>query len=431
MKEFVEMIIGKICIFDLQVFNVLVLYFSLCISLSVAMVVIRVVIRLCSSGIKGILVKLGEGILKRDESQRFTYSKTRLFAIKLMTDTEFYWEEINNHIFKTYKVVTVSIEKSMLEKMLRCSMEHIIGFIKRVFRYFFHFSLSRIVFLALGVYWVYTETIRETLEKWISVIPWGDVDIGTVLDFGELVSLLCIVIYIMLDMRHKAKGYSELRQERFKELVKLEEKLLLALDEMRYSLYRNVSYLSENKYSILQRAASELSGKDCYISDGKFEFREKRQSNGFNEIGVFNKCDDLENVIQHLSELDEEYKISSLNGSNIYFVDHNAMLKDVYEFWRPKEEGGEYTKEANKRMALSKSIMEKWYENEIIKRRMIGDELIYLSESQTKESIIEASEHLDYILKRALVFDMKLKKYVRKLGKRLWKIHNYSRFRLF
>lgn len=429
MKEFIE----KICIFDIQVFNVLVLYFALCISLSVAMGGIRVVIRLCSSGIKGILMKLGEAILKRDESQRFTYSKTRLFAIKLMADTEFYWEEINNHIFKTYKVVTVSIEKSILDKMLRCSMEYIIGFVKRVIQYFFHFSLSRIVFLALGVYWVYTEMIRETLEKWMSVIPWEDIDIDidTVLDFGELISLLCIVIYIMLDMRHKATGYSELRQERFKELVKLEEKLLLALDEMRYSLYRNISSLSERKYSMLQRAASELSGKECYIIGGEIKFEEKRYGLKDNISEMFDEFDDLENVSKYLSELDEEYKNSSIKGSNVYHTDHNAMLTAVYDFWKPAEEGGEITRDIDKRVALSKSRMETWYKNVIKAIGRSDDDVIYFPEEQTTKRVLEASDSLDYSLERALLFDLKLKKYCSKLRRRLWKIHNYSRFRLF
>lgn len=84
------------------------------------------------------------------------------------------------------------------------------------------------------------------------------------------------MIYILLDIRHKSRGYSELRQERFKDLVKLEEKLLLALDEMGYCLYKNMDLLSETKHIILQRAASELSGKECYIVEGKLQFGGKK-----------------------------------------------------------------------------------------------------------------------------------------------------------
>ena len=38
------------------------------------------------------------------------------------------------------------------------------------------------------------------------------------------VVVLCLLIYIIFDIRHKVNGYSELRAERFKELVQMEER---------------------------------------------------------------------------------------------------------------------------------------------------------------------------------------------------------------
>lgn len=66
------------------------------------------------------------------------------------------------------------------------SLEHVIDVVKRVLRYFFHFSLSRIIFFTLGVYWIYRKEIEEILENAISIIPWNDININTVLEIGNL-----------------------------------------------------------------------------------------------------------------------------------------------------------------------------------------------------------------------------------------------------
>ena len=430
MYEVVNRFIEKICCFDSGVLNVIVLYIVLCLLLSVAIGAVKIAVRVCSLLLQWIVVGLGHLIIRRDEKQYMKYNGTRLFAIKLVADTKFYYKWINHYVFNTDMIVTSGIENSILDRVLHISLERVVYITKRIFRYFFHFSVSRIVFFLFSSYVMYKEKIIGKLVSVINTIPLEDIDIGTFLDFGELVSLLCIGLYILLDMRHKANGYSELRQERFKDLVRLEEKLLLALDEMGYCLYKNTSLLCEMKYRILHDAAVELSGKECHLIDGKIEYEDaKRVAGNYSEL--FSGYDDLTRVFECIYELDEDYKKSSLKGTNIYLTDYNAMIKDVYMFWKPAEDGGEYTKGHNKRVSLSKGTMEKWFKGCFIERVHKGEEVVYLSENETLHRIREASNDLDSMLEMAFEFDMYLKKHSEKIRKRLWKIHRLARLRLF
>ena len=430
MYEVVNSFIEKTCCFDSEVLNVGALYIVLCLLLSAAVVAVKIVVRVCSLLLQWIVVGVGHLIIRRDEKQYMKYNRTRLFAIKLVADTKFFYEWLNQYVFNTDMIVAFGVENSILDRVLQTSLERGVYITKRIFRYFFHFSVSRIVFFLFSSYVMYKEKIIGKLVSVINTIHLENIDIETLLDFGELVSLLCIGLYILLDMRHKANGYSELRQERFKDLVKLEEKLLLALGEMGYCLYKNISLLCEMKYMILHRAAVELSGMECHLIDGKIEYEDDKRATG-NYSELFSGYDDLTSVFECISELDEDYKKSSLKGTNIYLTDYNAMIKDVYKFWKPAEDGGEYTKGHNKRVSLSKGTMEKWFNGCFVDRVHIGENVVYLSENETLHCIQEASNELDSMLEMAFEFDMYLKKYSEKIRKRLWKIHRLARLRLF
>ena len=429
MYEVIWKALGKICFFKSNVLNVVFLYMTLCLLLSVIIFVIKMVIALCLLIGQKLLVRLGCMIIERNGDQ-YIYNKTRLSAIKLIADAKLYYEWIKDKALKMYMYVGLSIEGSTLDKVLHSSLERMVYICRRVFGYFFRFSGSRIMFFLLSLYMLYKDTVTEIIMLVKNAIPWDEIDIETVLDFGELVSLLCIVLYILLDMRHKANGYSELRQERFKDLVKLEEKLLVALETMGFCLYKNIGLLSEAKYRILQRATVELSGRDCCFIDGNFEFKDNKKITD-DYLKLFDEYDDLTSVFECISELDEEYKKSSLRGSNIYLTDDDAVLKEVFMFWEPKDEGGDYTKGYRERVSLSRGTMEKWFKNDFVDKAHVGEKVFYLSENETIHCIRKASKELDGMLETAFEFDMYLKKYSEKIRKRLWKIHKFSRFRLF
>lgn len=429
MFEQIDKVVEKILVFDSKWLELVELYVLLCLAFSVATGVIRVIIRMFSFSVRWVLIRVGEYILERDKEQRLIFSRKRLFAIKLMADVEFYNEWINNYVFETYRIVTTN-EKSYFDKCMKYSLEKIVGVSKRIFHYFFHFSLSRIVFFVLGVYYIYKERAIELLKVGIGMIPWSEIDIDAVLDFGELVSLLCILLYILLDMRHKSKGYTELRQARFQELVRMEEKLLFALEEMRYCLYKNMSLLCETKHLILGKAASVLTGKECNASKGKLEFGKKPYRECDSYPAVFEQFDDLKNVFLCIEELDAEYKKSLLRHSNILMTDYEAMLKSVRDFWEPEAEEV-FSKWKNRGLSLSKSFMERWFQNNVFEKTGREEEKFCWSEDRTQKHIQEMSDVLDYCLERAFKFDMYLVKHGERIQKHLMKVHNYSRFRLF
>ena len=99
--------------------------------------------------------------------------------------------------------------------------------------------------------------------------------VSDAIDFFELNSIIFLLGYIFLDVRHKVTGYSEIRMERFKELFQMEEKVLNILRNINYALETNIDVIVDRKPYILQDGAKELTGKDCYIYDGKIEYEDK------------------------------------------------------------------------------------------------------------------------------------------------------------
>lgn len=106
-------------------------------------------------------------------------------------------------------------------------------------------------------------------------------------------------------------------------------------------------------------------------------------------------------------------------------IDHQAMLTKVVRFWIPGIDDKEY-----KRMEFfCKSSMEEWYKNRFIKPvENAGGEVSHYSETQVKNRILDASAMLDYELTRAFVLELYLKKYEKKMTKRLKRINKFSRF---
>ena len=199
-------------------------------------------------------------------------------------------------------------------------------------------------------------------------------------------------------------------------------------------VFSGIFKITENTNAYKEEAKivnSEIEYYNNFIEEthiGEYE-DDKRVAGDYSEL--FSGYDDLTRVFECISELDEDYKKSSLKGTNIYMTDYNAMIKDVYMFWKPEEDGRKYIKGNDKSVSLSKGAMEKWFKGCFIERVHIGENVVYLSENETLHCIREASNDLDNMLEMAFEFDLYLKKHSEKIRKRLWKIQRFARLRLF
>lgn len=135
--------------------------------------------------------------------------------------------------------------------------------------------------------------------------------ISDVLDLFELISIILLLGYILLDVRHKANGYSEIRVERFKELFQMEEKLLNILRDINYALEANIDIIVERKRFILQSGAKCLTGKECTIYDGKIEYTNENHMRNCSTNDLYFQLINLQEMSEEfrkLVELDEELK---------------------------------------------------------------------------------------------------------------------------
>lgn len=412
---------------DYKWMNAVISYLELCILFFVIWIVIAVIMAILVTVVEKIGDLLKNLILGKSHEQSLRYNTFQVWFLKVSADVNIliFWIKFNICGVRT----SGETDFSMVKKAKVFTMESIICFMKNCLRFFFDYSIVHLVFAVYVIYIYYFQLIQGYYLSFFEFLKTNAFSVSDAIDFFELISIIFLLGYIFLDVRHKVTGYSEIRMERFKELFQMEEKLLNILRNINYALETNIDVIVDRKPYILQDGAKELTGKDCYIYDGKIEYEDKKYWNNFRQDDTYFQ---LQNLIEmkeefdSLSKLSEEFKKSSLSYSNIYLIDHETMLTKLIHFYFPGRENFEY----KKMQLFCKSSMEKWFERRFIKSIIYGDEKKYYTEEQANKVILDASNALDFELENAFELEVYLKRYEKKMIKRFKKINKFSRFNI-
>lgn len=407
--------------------NAVISYLELCIIFVVIWILIAVIMAILVTVVEKIGDLLKSLILGKSHERSLRYSTFQVWFLKVSADVNIliFWIRFNICGVRT----SGETDFSMVKKAKVFTMESIIYFVKNCLRFFFDCSILHLVFAVYVVYIYYFQLIQDYFIRFCEFLKTNEFSVSDAIDFFELISIIFLLGYIFLDVRHKATGYSEIRRERFKELFQMEEKLLNILRNINYALETNIDVIVDRKPYILQVGAEDLTGKDCYIYNGKIEYEDKKYWNNCHQYDTYFQLRNLVEMneeFDRLSELNEQFKKSSLSYSNIYLIDHETMLTKLIHFYFPGRENFEY----KKMQLFCKSSMERWFERLFIKPIIYGDEKKYYIEEQANEVILDASEALDYELMHALELEVYLRRYEKKMIKRFKKINRFSRFNI-
>lgn len=426
-KEFLDLCIDFCDITQYRLLNALVFYISMYFFLFLAFAILRLFVVIIVKYFVSCGDKIAEVLLKKRLHRNLDYTFAKLWLIKYKAEGIYFISCLKEalDVWETY-----AKERNLSDWVRFFSIENLIVTAKKIFFFFFDTTILHLLVAMITLYAYFYDNIRNIYESIKSNIMQYDITISNVIDGFELFTILFLLLYVVFDIRHKANGYSELRAERFKKLVQMEEKLLIVMSEMYYMLQKNMDHIVKYKRFILQCGALELSGKECYFQKTKFEFSNLKKERLQKDDCICNhltELDDMELSFKKLSELENEFKTSSLDGLNIYFVDREAMLTKLVRFWTPESGDTKYMK----MKLFCRSSMEQWYINCFIKpTESISGEKNYYTESMTIEKVLEESALLDYELERAFLLEMYMKKYIRKMSRRLRKINKFSRFNL-
>lgn len=412
---------------DYKWMNAVISYLELCILFVTIWIVIAMIMAILVTVVEKIWDLLRNLILGKSHERSLRYNTFQVWFLKLSADVNIiiFWIKFNICGVRSYGETDIS----MVKKAKVFTMERIICFMKKYLRFFFDCSIVHLVFTVYVVYIYYFQLIQDCFVNFCGFFKTNAFSVSDALDFFELISIIFLLGYIFLDVRHKATGYSEIRTERFKELFQIEEKLLNILRNINYELETNIDVIVDRKPYILQAGAKNLTGKDCYIYDGKIEYEDKKYWNSFHKDDTYFQLRNLTEMnkeFDSLSELNKEFKKSSLSYSNIYLIDHETMLTKLIHFYFPGRENFEY----KKMQLFCKSSMEKWFERRFIKPIIYGDEKKYYTEEQANEVILDASDALDFELMHAFELEVYLRRYEKKMIKRFKKINKFSRFNI-
>lgn len=423
--------VDELCISSCEIINAVILYCLICLLFSVVVDIFKICVYIICNLLENIITKIDKIIMGGYNEKSLKYGFITLWFLKFEADTEYFIDWIRYDIVKTYTVISsIDIEdRTILYWAKKFSIDRFFRLICKIRKYFFSATFKHFLIIILVLFYMCRQKIEHLATNFWFSINLPKFNSGNILEMIELITILIAAFYIILDIKYKVSASFSLREERFKSLVLLEEKLLGIIQEMLYSLEKNIEVLCAKKSIILSKGATELSGKQCYLDKNNIELCEEKEywMDNFSSRDIFEDFDDLQKEFTQLRELNEEFKESSLNFSNIYLVDYKTMLTRVGEFWNIWSSDEEY----EKMKFIGKNSMQRWYHNFFMKRvHEFDGEKSYYSDEQTIQALYDASSMLDYDLKRAFILKLYLRRYERKMTKRLKKIHKFSRLHI-
>ena len=427
-REYWKQLIDMCNVTQFREFNTIIFYLLLCLLFVIAHVILTIMSIFLIECVKRCMDKMDVIILGKNHQKSLKYKSITLWFIKCKADILFFCDWIKFDVLKIG--YSIREQDTLIKYIRRFSLENMVYIVRNITRFFFSFTIIHLFLGGIVIYTYYKKDIVSICERIKNVMVQNEIKPSQFVEIFEILTILCLLGYIILDFRHKTNAYSDLRMERFKELVQMEEKLLNILSGISYSLKKNIEVIAERKWLILINGASELSGKKCCLDNTNLVFSDKKNFDFYelnDGIHQLSYLDNMEEEFQKLSKLEEELKKSSLCYSNIYLVDHQAMLTRNVHFWIPGIDNTEYMK----MKFFCRSSMEKWYTNIFITptENIKGDKRCF-SESETTEKVLGESAMLDYELMRAFWLELHMKKYEKKMIKRFKRLNNFSRFQL-
>ena len=420
--------IVKVCkISSITCVNALVFYIVLCIIFACVIGFCLIICVCLIEGIEWCLRKMDVLVLGKRHRRSLEYQGISLWYMKARADVLYFLEWIKLDVLKIE--YSYGEEYRKIDWVRKFSLENICFRSKKIVRIFFHFSIPHLFFAGVAIYVYYGSHILSAYDNIKNVIIQSGIELRIFLELAERASILCLVFYVFLDIKHRANAYSELRVERIKELIQIEEKLYGVLGEIIWGLRKNIDVIAERKGAILQNGATQLHGQQCYIDKSTIEFEDDRELGLRIDKNIFDfyELTDMDKEFKQLYELQEELKRLNFNYFKVYMTDNKTMLFKMVHFWIPG-----YSKGIEQEMEyLCKSSMEEWYKEKFIVSitNQDGERVVY-SKVQTINKILDASASLDYELMSAFLLELYLKKYQYKMEKRFKKIHRESTYNL-
>lgn len=407
--------------------NAIFFYLEICVALLAIGIGIAILMACIAIAIEKIFAKLEQLILGKGNERSLKYSVFQVWFLKVYADANIliHWIRVDICGIR----YSLGSRDSIVKKVKMVTIENVINITRKCWKFFFKFSIIHILSAIYVIYIFYADSIENFIKKWRMFLTSNTISISDAIDLFEFISILFIIGYIFIDVRHKSNGYAEIRVERFKELFEMEEKLLNILRKMNYSLKNNIEVIVERKSYILSSGAEILTGKKCYISGDTIRYEKKEYWRNWHSNDKYFQLKDLKEMSEEfnaLMELDEEFKQSSLDYFNIFMIDHQAMLTRLVRFYFPGHENPEH----KKMEFFCKSSMENWFKNLFVEPIFNGNDKKYYTEEQANEVIREMSVALDLEVINAFELEVYLERYERKMTKRFKNINKFSRFNL-
>ena len=407
-----------------RLFNAVCLYLMICIALFFIGIIIRIFLGLGVCLMEKIMEKSENKVLGKKHEKSLKYNYIKIWFIKVQADIEILLSWIKYDICK----VKSSYEEKNEIKIKRVKIftfESLSLLLRKCWNFFFSKSFLHILSAIYVADSFYGVEIKYLINKMYIMII--NIKISNIHDYFEAFLVLFLAISFIFDKHHKVIGYREIRIERFKSLFQMEEKLLDIFIHIHYKLEKNIEILVNHKQAILQSGIQNLTGNECIVQSDGIKYINENLWQSFNlndKFYHFINLEDMKEELNALADLDNAFMNSSLMYSNIFMVDQEALLTRFVHLYFPENLHIE-----NKKIELlCKSSMQERFENNFIKPTISQNIKKYRSKEEGVYVALKESSALDYDLKRAFELEVYMKIMIRRMERRIKKIHKFTKY---
>lgn len=240
--------------------NAIICYLELCGIFLGIRILGALVMAIVITGVEMFLKLLKNLFFGRKLDQSLQYNIFQVWFLKVNADINIVIFWIKDNICGLGKFESTNF--SIVKKAKFFTLESIVYFGKICFNFFFKCSIIQLLFVIYVIYINYSNEVQDFFTRTYGLLKTNTFSFSTATSFFEFIFIIVMLGYIFVDARHKAIGYLEIRKDRFKELLQVEEKLLVVMKKISFALETNIEIIVDEKKNILQDGAEKLTGKN-------------------------------------------------------------------------------------------------------------------------------------------------------------------------
>lgn len=415
-------VIDKIHHWGPYICDTIIKYIICLLVLEVILAVVSFAIWLLGECITFILSFLEKIVFGGTHNKSYKYNAMQIWALKFSVDINYF----RNSLLKLFPnaIHWYFIFKELIENWKNwrtrrwISLDGIFTGIRALLCYLFGITIKNILILFLVISIYFRERIIENINfSFLNNITIINISVS-ITAFVSVVAL----VYFFTGLRLKSKSYSEIKNERTKKIIEIEETLLLYYQDLYIAINENIEKMIANKFCIISKMLRDVGGGKFWINKSVIVETDERYmkilpTRDFQPCQAIEEFADISNIINKINETIKEGGVDNIKIIDNKTIDNNSILNNLSLMIKLNSR--------HHMDLLCKTSISEWYEMYVKRFQNKAEEMTI---RKLKEEIDFASLVLDLALEDAMMYEIELRNTIRKLNRKYQKINSVSKY---